>query len=83
MFHKIKQIKPLEDSVLMVDFENNERRIFDFQPLIQKNAIFKPLSDSTFFNQVKVDTGGYGVVWSDEIDLFCDDLYYNGKEAIK
>ena len=31
------------------------------------------------FNQVRVDTGGYGIIWNDEIDLSCDELYYNGK----
>lgn len=28
--------------------------------------------------QVKVDVGGYGISWNDEIDLSCDELYDNG-----
>ena len=32
------------------------------------------------FEQVKVDDGGYGVSWNDEIDLSCDELWENGYE---
>ena len=34
---------------------------------------------SGLFEQVKVDAGGYGISWNDEIDLSCDELYHNGK----
>ena len=30
------------------------------------------------FEQVKVDSGGYGISWNDELDLSCNELYYNG-----
>jgi hypothetical protein len=31
--------------------------------------------------QVRVDTGGFGISWNDEIDLSCDELYDNGIES--
>ena len=34
--------------------------------------------EHTFFD-VKVDQGGYGISWSDNIDLSCDELFFNGK----
>ena len=30
------------------------------------------------FYDVQVDTGGYGIVWNDELDLACDELFANG-----
>ena len=31
------------------------------------------------FDRVRVDTGGYGISWNDDIDLSCDELYWNGR----
>ena len=32
------------------------------------------------FDQVKVDVGGYGISWNDDLDLSCEELWINGKE---
>lgn len=32
------------------------------------------------FKEAKVDVGGYGVVWDDETDISCDELFANGEE---
>ncbi|MBR5981406.1 MAG: DUF2442 domain-containing protein, partial [Firmicutes bacterium] len=31
------------------------------------------------FYEVQVDTGGYGIVWNDDLDLSCEELYHNGQ----
>ena len=31
---------------------------------------------------MEVDTGGYGIIWNDDLDLSCDELFENG-ETIK
>ena len=80
MFHKVKEVSPLSDFRLAVLFESGERRSYDVRPLLEKWQAFKALSDVTgLFNQVKVDAGGYGISWNDEIDLSCNELYFNGK----
>ena len=33
------------------------------------------------YNVVQVDVGGYGVVWNDELDLSCDELWDHGIEV--
>ena len=33
------------------------------------------------FNSVIVDQGGYGIVWNDNIDISCDELWTNGEEV--
>jgi len=79
MFHKIKSIKALPDYCLFVHFENDETKQYDIKILAKElkqfNALFYIPS---LFEQVKIDTGGYGISWNDEIDLACNELYYNG-----
>jgi hypothetical protein len=37
------------------------------------------IASAAFFNAVRVDPGGYGVSWSDDIDLSEYELWTNGK----
>ena len=34
------------------------------------------------YANVVVDVGGYGIIWKDDLDLSCDELYANG-EAVQ
>ena len=57
-----------------------ETQEFKSKLLFTKWAAFKRLeNEPELFNDVAVDTGGYGMVWNDELDLSCDELYENGK----
>ncbi|MGI6739734.1 MAG: DUF2442 domain-containing protein [Christensenellales bacterium] len=79
MFYKINDVKPLPDYGLLVMFENGEKKKYNVQPLFSKWEAFKALDIiKGLFEQVKVDTGGYGVSWNDNIDLSCNELYENG-----
>ena len=41
--------------------------------------MFLPLKEKpVLFNDVVVDQGGYGIVWNDDIDISCDELWANG-----
>jgi hypothetical protein len=35
-------------------------------------------NDQELFSSVEVDVGGYGVIWNDDLDLSCDELFENG-----
>lgn len=82
MFHKVKSVNPLNDYKLSVIFAEGVTKIYDVKPLFQKWAIFNALKDVTLFINVKVDQGGYGVIWNDDIDLSCDELYENGVTVV-
>lgn len=80
ILHKVQNVEALTDFVLLVTFKNQEMRIYDVKPLLKRWEAFLPLEEQLgLFEQVRVDTGGYGVSWNDEIDLSCDELYFNGK----
>ena len=80
MFHKVKAITPLPDLRLGVQFAEGVSKIYDIKPLFNKWPQFKELEESPLlFYDVEVDVGGYGIVWSDELDLSCDELFENGE----
>ena len=79
MFYKVKDIKIIKKYVLEVLFENNIIKYYDVSLLFDKWAVFKNLENiEGLFEQVKVDKGGYGISWNDDIDLSCNELWENG-----
>lgn len=83
MFHKVKAVGILPDYRLSVQFAEGVTKIYDVKPLFIRWAPFKALEhDPALFSDARVDVGGYGVIWNDDIDLSCDELYANG-ETVK
>ncbi|MBQ7699681.1 MAG: DUF2442 domain-containing protein [Clostridia bacterium] len=79
MFHKVKSVNALPDYRLSVQFAEGVTKIYDVKPLIEKWRYFKPfITTPELFCGVYVDAGGYGVIWNDEIDISCDELFANG-----
>lgn len=80
MFHKVKSVSPLPDYKLSVQFAEGQTRIYDIKPLFERHDVFKSFIDNPdLFYEVRVDTGGYGIIWNDDIDLSCDELFKNGR----
>ncbi len=78
MFHKIKNVSPLPGFKLSIQFAEGVTKIYDMNPLFKKLPIFSALKESEEFGGVTVDVGGYGIVWNDDLDLSCDELWENG-----
>lgn len=79
MFHKIKAVNALPNYELSVQFAEGVTKIYDVKPLFEKWPAFEVFKTSdTLFSQVKVDAGGYGVIWNDDLDLSCDELFKYG-----
>ncbi|SEW29109.1 Protein of unknown function [Ruminococcaceae bacterium KH2T8] len=80
MFHKIKAVSPLPDFCLSIQFAEGVTKIYEVEHLFNKWASFKTLQESPeLFSEVEVDVGGYGIIWNDDLDLSCDELFENGK----
>ena len=80
MFHKVKSVNALPDYRLSVQFAEGVTKIYDVKPLFSKWVPFKMLEDAPeLFAGVEVDAGGYGIIWNDDLDLSCDELFENGK----
>ena len=74
MFHIIKNIYAISEYRLCIQFSEGETKIYD---------VFKALEDKELFACVGMDVGGYGVVWNDEIDISCNELFENGTSVTK
>ena len=81
MFHKVKEVYPQPGLKLMVRFADGTTKRYDVVPLAERLPAFEALRDQTLFFDVTVDTGGYGIVWNDELDLSCDELWEHGSPA--
>ena len=79
MFHKIKNVTALPDFRLSVRFCEGVTKLYDVTPLFTKWKMFSVLKDKPeVFATVEVDVGGYGVIWADDLDISCDELWENG-----
>ncbi|MBE6742097.1 MAG: DUF2442 domain-containing protein [Ruminococcaceae bacterium] len=82
MFHKVNSVNVLPDYRLSVQFAQGITKVYDVKPLMQKYNAFKALENAELFSSVEVDVGGYGIIWNDDIDLSCDELFEKG-ETVK
>jgi hypothetical protein len=81
-YPKILDVKPKKGKRLLVTFNNGIKKVYDCSPLIDDD-IFKPLMNDALFNSVQADKHGYGVIWTDELDLSESELWINGLPADK
>jgi hypothetical protein len=73
-FLEVVRAVPLEDGMLLLTFNNDERRLFDTTLL--EGTVFEPLKDENVFNSVYVDDGV--VTWCNgEIDCAPEYMYQN------
>lgn len=79
MFHKIKNVTALPDYKISIQFSEGITKIYNVKKLIEKNPMFKNLKNEELFYNVEVDVGGYGIIWNDDIDISCDELYEKGE----
>jgi hypothetical protein len=76
-YPRIETVKPLAKRRLLVKFQNGMVKVFDCNPLLSDPA-FAQLRDDSIFRAVRVDMGGYGVSWTDEIDLSESEIWLKG-----
>ena len=82
MTHKIVSVKPMENSILLVVFQNGIEKKYDMRTLYPVFPQFKVFeTDVNLFNHVQVDTGGYGISWNDNLDLDAEDIWEDGIET--
>lgn len=82
MFHKLKSVSAAADFKLCIQFSEGVTKMYDMNPLFEKIPAFLHLkAHPEEFACVTVDVGGYGIIWSDELDLSCDELWEHGAEV--
>ena len=74
---RIKNAQAVSENMLLVEFSNGEFKKFNIS-LVLNRPNFQALSNFSFFKNLKVDTSGYSIYWSDEIDLSENELWQKG-----
>ena len=76
---KILSATAVDDHTLVVEFDNKQKKKYDVTPLL-KRTMFAPLKNPALFRAVKVEPGGYAVMWNDSIDISEYELWRHGRE---
>ena len=75
---RVKQVKPRFDYTIILTFTNEEEKLFNMKPYLDK-GIFRELKDISLFNSVKPFLGS--IQWQNGQDLCPDTLYLEIKPA--
>ncbi|MGB5737112.1 MAG: DUF2442 domain-containing protein [Thiohalocapsa sp.] len=75
---RIKTVEATPGHILVVTFTDGTRKSYNVGPLT-KREMFAPLKDEAFFRNVQVESGGYAVSWSSDIDISEYELWQHGK----
>ena len=70
--NNLQEVKPIDNYKLILTFENNEVKIFDMIPYLDK-GIFQELKDENLFKAVKVSFDS--IEWPNEADIDPETLY--------
>lgn len=76
-YPKIIGVESTQGKKLLVTFSNGIKKLYDCSPLLNSDT-FSPLLSDALFNAVHLDKHGYGVIWTDELDLSESELWING-----
>lgn len=76
MIPRIKQITPLKDYKLLVDFDEGRRCVYDVEEDIRQIPDFAELRTLPgLFESATLDSSRTCVIWNDRIDLPSDTIY--------
>jgi len=78
MYPRIKDVKAQDDYKILLTFTNDELKIFDMKPYVNK-GFFKQLQDKNYFNTVKPFMDS--IQWKNGQDLCPDTLYLDSQTA--
>jgi hypothetical protein len=76
-YPKVKAVQVLTGKRLRVTFPDRQVRLYDCTSLLDQDA-FRLLRDDAFFKNVSVDPNGYGIAWTDSVDLAEPELWLHG-----
>ena len=78
-YPKVKSAQAVDERTLVIEFDDEQRKKYDITPLLDR-SMFLPLKNPALFKAVRVDQGGYAVVWDNNIDISEYELWIHGQE---
>ena len=74
MYLSVISVKPIKGYKLYIEFENDEKRIFDMSPYLDTGR-FSELKNISLFNSVRVKFDS--IEWANKLDIDPEFLYEN------
>jgi hypothetical protein len=65
---------------LLIVFNNQVVKLFDVRQIISEYPEYADLENEDLFSLVQVESGGYGVSWTPDLDASEGELWENGVE---
>ena len=79
MTHRIQSVNALDNYIIEAQFFGGEIKQYDVKQLFSVFPQFKMFEKVRgLFECIKVDAGGYGISWNDELDLDAESIWENG-----
>ncbi|MCD8347781.1 MAG: helix-turn-helix domain-containing protein [Lachnospiraceae bacterium] len=78
MAHKIKSIKAKENLMIEATFFDGSIKEYNIANLFSAYPQLKILENNPLFYAVQIDVGGYGISWSDDLDLDAETIWEEG-----
>ncbi|MCT7953274.1 DUF2442 domain-containing protein [Ancylothrix sp. C2] len=75
---RIVSAKAIDNQTLVIKFTNNEFRKYDISKLLE-NPMFAKFRNPTVLKNFRIEEGGYGLVWDEDVDISEYELWQNGK----
>lgn len=79
---KVKAVYPANDLNIIVIFTNGVIKRYDVKQLFSQFDWYQELNNPDIFQLVKVDCGGCGVSWNEDIDISEYELWENSEPYI-
>ena len=74
---RIVAAKAIDTQILVVKFTNDDFRKYDISKLLE-NPLFAKLHNPVVFKNFRIEEGGYGLVWDEDVDISEYELWQNG-----
>jgi Protein of unknown function (DUF2442) len=73
---KIISAQVIGDRTLLIEFSQCGVKKYDISKLLD-NPMFAKLQNPSFFKNFQIESGGYGLVWNEDIDISEYELWKN------
>ena len=78
MIPRIQEVEAIDNYQLIVTFTNGIKKLFNCKDKLQSEQ-YSALKDLFLFKSFKIDSNGYAISWTDDIDISENELWAKGK----
>ncbi len=78
VFHTTTALRSGDGTIVRVTFDDGTEREYDAASLFERHPFMQALEDRDLFLSGTLSPGGYGIIWTDDIDLDIETVYHDG-----